>query len=150
MAAKGKGSKKANEKIDAYKKLFNDFDKDKNGSLTVVEFRELLKAGNCNMSDAEIAKTFVFFDGEKGDRKISFDEFVKGMDMIMSFLQQVVQLFSDLDKDGSGFLNRHELKTLLGRCGKEYTEDEVTQILQTADCNGDNQISLDEFINACC
>lgn len=59
------------------------------------------------------------------------------------------QLFKELDTSGNGLLDRNELKCLLKKTGKNFTEAEVDEILKDADKNGDNQISYEEFINAC-
>ncbi|XP_076464994.1 uncharacterized protein LOC143296891 [Babylonia areolata] len=147
MAAKGT---KANSKIDTYKQLFKEFDKNGDNYLSIQEFRDLLKQGGCHMSDAQVADTFVFFDGPQGDRRITFDEFTKGLDQILMFVAKVKELFHQLDADKSGFLDRNELKSLLAQSGKKFTEDDVTSILRDADKNNDNKISFDEFIDACC
>ncbi|XP_076439052.1 uncharacterized protein LOC143277955 [Babylonia areolata] len=141
---------KANDKVEAYKKLFKEFDKNDDKYLSIQEFRDLLKKGGCHMSDGQIADFFVFFDGADGDRRITFEEFTKGLDQILMFAAKVQALFQQLDADKSGFLDRNELKSLLAQSGRKFSDDEVTSILQCADKNSDNKISFDEFMDACC
>ncbi|KAK7109679.1 calmodulin-like [Littorina saxatilis] len=147
MAAKGKG--KAGPDTDVYKQLFKEADKNGDGTLSITELRDLFKRGGSNMSDAQIADTFVFFDGAKGDKAITFEEFCAGLDQILNFVKQLEQMFKELDSSGDGFLDRNELKTLLQKTGKKFTEKEVDAILKEADVNGDNKISFKEFVDAC-
>ena len=63
-------------------------------------------------------------------------------------IEGVKQLFAELDTSGDGFLSRDELTVLLNKCGKSFTPEEVTDIMKQADTNGDNHISLEEFLNA--
>lgn len=63
------------------KLIFNQFDKDKNGYINLVELRTLSIALNNPMSRAELADTFREFD-EDGSGKISWDEFIKFWDKI--------------------------------------------------------------------
>jgi Ca2+-binding EF-hand superfamily protein len=64
-------------------------------------------------------------------------------------MNAVEKLFKELDKSGDGFLDKNELRTLLQKTGKKFTEAELNEILKEADTNNDNKISYAEFIAAC-
>lgn len=137
------------KKAEMYKKLFQEADVNGDGYLSVQELKTLLQKGGSKMSDREVAETFIVFDGPKGDRRISFQEFSTGLDNIVEFMHQLEVLFKKLDKSNDGFLDKNELKTLLAQTGKEYTDAEVNKILRDADTNHDNKISFKEFVDAC-
>ena len=58
--------------------------------------------------------------------------------------------FDEVDEDGSGFIDRAELATLLHKAARDFGErapmdDEVRAEFATLDTNNDEQISYDEF-----
>ena len=55
--------------------------------------------------------------------------------------------FEEIDKDGSGTISRKELKKALKKEGN-LTEWEIIEFVNTADKDGDGQISLDEWLEA--
>ncbi|KAK7499746.1 hypothetical protein BaRGS_00009087 [Batillaria attramentaria] len=136
---------------DKYKQLFEKFDADGNGYLSITEFRNLLKAADSSLRDSQIAEFFVFLDGPRGDRRLTFEEFTKGIEHILDYSAKAKALFKKYDTNGDGVLDRDELRRLLrDLSGGKMTDSEMDQILRDADKNGDNKIALDEFINACC
>lgn len=150
MAAKGS---KGGKKLDVYKQCFNDVDKNGDGYIDASEMKAMLKGQDCHMTDDQIEESFQFFEGPGGDKRITFEEFCKGLDAIMAFLEDVLSLFYAMDTDENGYLDRNELKNLLHKLcekGKKFTDAEIDQILKDADINGDNKISPDEFVAALC
>uniref|UniRef100_A0A0B6ZL79 EF-hand domain-containing protein n=1 Tax=Arion vulgaris TaxID=1028688 RepID=A0A0B6ZL79_9EUPU len=132
-----------------WEKLFKTFDKDNSGTLDVTELRNLLKKGNCNITDSQVADAFIFIDGAKGDRKITLEEFVRGLNSLEDFTRKLTALFKQYDSDKSGFLDKEELKKVLGASGHKFTDAEVNEILRNADKSGDGKISFKEFTDAC-
>eukprot|EP00931_Biecheleriopsis_adriatica_P012043 TRINITY_DN113143_c0_g1_i1.p2 TRINITY_DN113143_c0_g1~~TRINITY_DN113143_c0_g1_i1.p2 ORF type:complete len:106 (+),score=39.65 TRINITY_DN113143_c0_g1_i1:65-382(+) len=56
-------------------------------------------------------------------------------------------LFKEADTDGSGFLERKEVKKLLAaQADHQVSEDEVEAALSKADKNMDGKVDLDEFV----
>ncbi|KAH9524732.1 hypothetical protein Btru_027645 [Bulinus truncatus] len=135
--------------IEQWESLFKAADKDKSGTLDVFELRDMLRRGNSNMTDSQIADAFVFFDGPKGDRKITLEEFVKGMNRLEDFLAKLAALFKKYDADNSGYLDKNELRKILEASGHKFTEQEINEILKNADKSGDGKISFEEFMDAC-
>lgn len=51
-----------------------------------------------------------------------------------------------MDKDGDGFINRHELETLLSRVGADpLSEQDLSLMLTDVDHDGEDCISLEKF-----
>lgn len=63
------------KQIAEYKAVFKLFDKNNNGYITAIEFKDLLKKYNIYMNDEEIDKEIVKYD-KNGDLKIDFEEFI--------------------------------------------------------------------------
>jgi len=58
------------------------------------------------------------------------------------------QLFDIVDADNSGYLDKTEVKTALSMLGFKWLGDkEVNRIFGRADANGDQEISLEEFMD---
>ncbi|KAK3771291.1 hypothetical protein RRG08_024370 [Elysia crispata] len=135
--------------VSEWEEAFKLADKDGSGTLEINELRELLKEGNCNMPDSQIADVFVYFDGPKGDKRITMEEFNKGMRNLEMFIGKLRQLFDKFDTDKSGFLDKNELRKVMEFSGHKFTDSEINDILKGADSSGDGKISFDEFLQAC-
>lgn len=58
--------------------------------------------------------------------------------------ERIAEAFASIDRDGSGFIDKDELKDVLGdNCTPEQIED----IIEAADKNNDGRISYDEFFD---
>jgi len=125
--------------------LFKKLDKDGSGYLEIAELRDLLRSSGKQMSDQEICKAFMFFDSG-GDKKISLAEFKKGIDVILNFEREITKVFNQFDTDGSGFLEKEELATILRNCYPNITDDCINDIIKEADSSNDGKISLKEFL----
>ncbi|KAL7239677.1 hypothetical protein ACSBR2_005547 [Camellia fascicularis] len=54
-------------------------------------------------------------------------------------------VFATFDKNNDGFITKRELKESLGNIGIDITENEVVDMVEKVDSNGDGLIDLDEF-----
>ncbi|BFZ02163.1 hypothetical protein BsWGS_05202 [Bradybaena similaris] len=101
-------------------------------------------------SDQDIAQIFLEID-ENQDRLISLEEFRKSMtakspkEIERATLEDEFKL---LDKDGSGTLNRIEIKRLCVEVGLKLSEKCLDELINAADHNKDGVISYDEFLQA--
>ena len=55
------------------------------------------------------------------------------------------QAFALFDLDGNGFITNDELGTVLRKMGQEPTEEEIVQMINEIDEDGDGTIDFDEF-----
>ncbi|GFO44021.1 calmodulin [Plakobranchus ocellatus] len=139
----------AKKSVSQWEAAFKAADKDGSGSLDIGELRDMLRKCNCNITDSQIAEAFVYLDGPQGDRRITLEEFTKGMQNLETFIAKLAELFKKFDADNSGYLEKNELRKVLECCGHKFTEDEINEILRTADKSGDGKISFQEFFDAC-
>ena len=56
---------------------------------------------------------------------------------------EINQLFSACDLDGSGFIDEHELTSICA----ELSPEQVSNIFRELDTDGDGKISISEFTN---
>lgn len=64
------------------------------------------------------------------------------IDEMESVMRKAFQAF---DKDGSGFIDKAELKLVSKECGRELDPAEVEECLRDLDINKDGKITFDEF-----
>ena len=60
--------------------------------------------------------------------------------------KEYTQAFEVFDKDKDGFVTRQELKTIMRSLGQNPSEDDIEEMMVTADANQDGKISYDEFM----
>lgn len=53
--------------------------------------------------------------------------------------------FEDIDEDGSGFLDRHEIKRLAYMLGEELGDHEVNEAMKEMDASGTGEVSFDDY-----
>jgi hypothetical protein len=59
--------------------------------------------------------------------------------------EYVRKLFSELDTDGSGYLEKAEIETMLVKMGFKLKEDDLLSLLMAFDSTGDGKINYEEF-----
>jgi Ca2+-binding EF-hand superfamily protein len=148
-------------------RLFKIGDKDGNGVLDALEFRDLLRKSGFQLDDETITKIMVAADTNK-DGVIQFEEFLPAMRALvkgiprsgsteMPSLENVAatelrsylqRLFKIGDKNGDGVLQPAEFESLLNKSGFSFSSEIVREIMSVADTNGDGLIQYEEFVPA--
>lgn len=85
---------------------------------------------------------------DNGDNEIDFEEFLVLMKSRIGERDPEKELrdaFSVFDTDGSGAIDRKELKRLMKKLGQALTEAELDAMMDEVDTNGDGEISFEEF-----
>lgn len=143
------------------KEVFDMFDVDHNGSISLEELQQAMTQMGLSPSLKELYVMFRKVDA-KGDGEIDFDEFIallEGGNMggacacnntdeqkVLIKERGLRQSFNMFDLDQSGFIDKKELKQVMSICLQEELSDEdVTAIMNEVDKNGDGRISFEEF-----
>ena len=61
-------------------------------------------------------------------------------------LDEVRELFDEIDEDGGGSLDKNELRQLLEKLGLEVTDERVDSIFREMDADGEGAVELQEFL----
>ncbi|CAD8200201.1 unnamed protein product [Paramecium octaurelia] len=59
--------------------------------------------------------------------------------------EQIQEYFNAFDKDGSGFIDKEEIKELAKNVGLDWSDHKLEKIISALDTNGDGKISFEEF-----
>jgi len=129
-------------------RLFRQLDKDDDGTVDATEAVEVLtQFGLPQAACQSVLDSLVGDDG-----KITYSEFMAKMiasqeTMSASTLSEV---FQSIDKDGSGTLSRDEIEALMSHkhLAKLLEGRSSSDLVQEMDCNGDGEISFEEFRSA--
>ncbi|KAK6308085.1 hypothetical protein J4Q44_G00213560 [Coregonus suidteri] len=60
--------------------------------------------------------------------------------------EELAELFRVFDKNGDGYIDLEELKTILESTGEAITEDDIEELMKDGDKNNDGKIDYDEFL----
>uniref|UniRef100_A0A7S4DRS6 Calmodulin n=2 Tax=Lotharella globosa TaxID=91324 RepID=A0A7S4DRS6_9EUKA len=95
----------------------------------------------------QVERIMVQYD-VNGDGRIGFDEFVnlaQDKQLLEGKLEEYMEAFEGMDKDGSGFIDQEEMQaymiTALGA-----TQGEVSKLMAEGDTNADDKIDFAEFL----
>lgn len=149
------------------RKVFEDLDRDGSGTLDRHEIRIALERMGVSLTRSELIDVMDFFGlGPNGEIDIgTFTQFALRQDPATRNLLARVKYeidrissrrgrppdyrsaFRELDADGSGTIDFFEFKDAMANLGLRLASQEVRQILAMFDANGDNRVSLREFMD---
>ncbi len=137
------------DEVEEIKEAFDIFDADQNGTISVNELLNAMKSLGFDSKNPAIYKMIADFDADDNG-VISFDEFLDMMTARISDrntrddLRRVFNLFDD---DRKGSISVDDLRRVARELGEEISEEELREIVQRADLDGDKQLSFEDFYN---
>ena len=125
------------------KNIFIEMDINKDGTLSLEEFKIALKK---IVKENEIKEIFSEVDTNNSN-KIEYNEFITALIDKKEYLKEekLFEIFQTLDKDQDGKINKDEIKTVLK--GEDFDENELNKFIKKFDLNGDGQINYYEFLS---
>jgi len=118
------------------------------GNISVMELGIVMRNMGQNPTEAELKQMISEVDAD-GNGLIDFAEFVTLMARKMNNTDkdaEIKEAFNVFDKDGSGKISKDELRSIMKSLGEDLTDEEITQMIQEADTNGDGEIDYEEFL----
>ena len=138
--------------------IFKEFDKNKDGRISITEFREGLiekypenKIGNITFNNFKDMEDLIQWIDLDKNGFISYSELKSAIleDNITKNPEYLKEAFRFFDKDKDGIITFEDLKNVLNECESEYKSIGETKhyihILEEADLNSDKQIDYVEF-----
>jgi len=121
---------------------FSLYDTNSDGNITRDELNKVMRCFKPDLSDEEVDRIFEVVDKDQNG-SIDFPEFLKMMDTMEP--DTLTAAFDLFDQDGDGQITEDEIVVALASLGEAVTEDQVKQIMQEVDIDGDGTISYAEF-----
>merc|ERR1712057_72227 len=130
------------------KEAFDLFDTDGSGNIDVKELTVAMKALGCEPKPGEIEKMISDVDDD-GSGEIGFPEFLKMMThkiLNKDPKDDMLKAFRLFDDDQTGFVALKNLKRVAKETNQTLTDDELQEMLDDADKDGDGVLNEEEFL----
>nr|XP_041572033.1 centrin-2 isoform X1 [Taeniopygia guttata] len=127
---------------------FELFDADGSGSIDVKELKVAMRALGFEPKKEELKKMISDIDKE-GTGKISFSDFLAAMSQRMAekdSKEEILKAFKLFDDDETGKISFQNLKRVAKALGENVTDEELQEMIDEADRDGDGQVSETEFL----
>lgn len=137
--------------IEEFKQTFVMFDIDGSGMIESHELSHVMGKLGEKPTEEELKDMIASVD-LNGDGEIDFDEFLGLMALRRSDIdinpeESLKYAFDLFDADGSGYIDRNEVRQLMKKLAQTLTNEEIDAIMEEGDADGDGQISFPEFLD---
>jgi Ca2+-binding EF-hand superfamily protein len=134
--------KSSTEEIGILRKVFQKYDKKRDGSIGYEDFCSALS--EFGQTDGDLREMFEAVDLD-GTGKIRYTEFLAATIEAQGAIseERLAEAFDRLDSDDSGKISAENLVEILG---KDFPREEINEIIAEADLTKDNHISYAEFL----
>ncbi|XP_070556029.1 calmodulin-like [Ptychodera flava] len=148
-------SRQDRSKDDLYQ-AFREFDRNGDGYITIDELRRTMKKLGETISEDELREMMKEAD-QDGDGRVNYKEFAKiirNEDPMDAYNhtdpshQGLMDVFHDIDEDGNGYITIEELRHALRKIPQHYTDEDIEDMMEEADINGDGKVNYMEFLRA--
>lgn len=130
------------------REAFDLFDTDGSGTIDAKELKVAMRALGFEPSKEEIRKLISQVDAD-GSGTVDFAEFLVMMTAKMGerdSREEIVKAFRLFDDDETGKISFRNLKRVALELGESITDEELQEMIDEADRDGDGEVSQDEFI----
>lgn len=130
------------------KEAFDLFDPDGTGKIATKELKVAIRALGFEPKKEEMKKLIADVDPE-GLGKLSFEEFLNLMSVKMAekdSKEEILKAFRLFDDDDTGKISFKNLKRVARELGENLTDEELQEMIDEADRDGDGEISQEEFL----
>ena len=133
------------EDLEEVQEAFNLFDRDGTGSIDIRELKAAFRALGFKIKSPDL-KQMVHAEAETRD--ISFGTFVRlvtPMILQRDEKDEILKVFELFDTDGSNTITFENLRRVADELGEDLTPEDLREMLEEADRDGDNEIDRDDF-----
>ncbi|KAJ3588594.1 hypothetical protein NHX12_012186 [Muraenolepis orangiensis] len=130
------------------REAFDLFDTDGTGTIDVKELKVAMRALGFEPKKEEIKKMIADVDKE-GSGMIDFNAFLRMMTPKMSekdFTEEILKAFRLFDDDCTGRISFKNLKRVAKELGENLTDEELQEMIDEADRDGDGEVNEHEFL----
>ncbi|XP_037365625.1 centrin-1 [Talpa occidentalis] len=130
------------------REAFDLFDADGSGTIDVKELRVAMRALGFEPTKEEVKKMVSEIDKE-GTGKVSFNDFLALMTQKMAekdTKEEILKAFRLFDDDETGKISFRNLKRVASELGEHLTDEELQEMIEEADRDGDGEVNEEEFL----
>ena len=137
------------DEIEEIKEAFDLFDTDGSGSIDPKELRAAMQSLGFEAKNQTIYQMITDLDKNKSGN-IDFEEFLDMMTARMSDKdthEDIAKVFRLFDDDCTGTITIRNLRRVARELGETMTDEELMEMIERADSDGDGQVSTEDFYN---
>ena len=130
------------------REAFDLFDTDGSGTIDTKELKVAMRALGFESSKEELRKLVSQVDRD-GSGTVDFTEFLDIMTSKMGdrdSREEMIKAFRLFDDDETGKISFRNLKRVALELGESISDEELQEMIDEADRDGDGEVSQDEFI----
>ncbi|XP_018572981.1 caltractin [Anoplophora glabripennis] len=130
------------------REAFDLFDNEGIGKIDAKDLKVAIRALGFEPKKEEIKKMIADIDKD-GTGKISFDDFLELMSIKMAekdSKEEIMKAFRLFDDDETGKISFKNLKRVAKELGENLTDEELQEMIDEADRDGDGEINQEEFL----
>lgn len=130
------------------KEAFNLFDTEATGLIDSKELKVAIRALGFEPKKEEIKRMIADIDKD-GTGKISFADFQQLMTVKMAEKdsnEEILKAFRLFDDDETGKISFKNLKRVAKELGENLNDEELQEMIEEADLDGDGEVNEDEFL----
>ena len=137
------------EQSSEIKECFDLFDTNGTGTMYTKEFKVAMRALGFEM-EKEAYKKIINDYIDEGQKEIDWHTFLQIMTKQYGNRdpqEELLQCFRIFDNGEAGFIKFKDLKRVAKELGENMTDEEINEMIEETDKDGDAQISFEEFQN---
>ena len=137
------------DEIEEIKEAFDLFDTDGSGSIDPKELRAAMQSLGFEAKNQTIYQMITDLDKNKSGN-IDFEEFLDMMTARMSdkdTREDIAKVFRLFDDDCTDTITLRNLRRVARELGETMTDEELQEMVDRADSNGDAAVTMDDFYN---
>ncbi|GJS98028.1 calmodulin-like protein 1 [Tanacetum coccineum] len=140
------GSRMFQPDVDEMRRVFNKFDKNKDGKISKEEYGAAVGVLGSKNTKSDVIKAFQAIDID-GDGFVDFDEFMQAQKSEGGVKTgDIKSAFKVFDLDGNGKITAEELVQVLRQLGERCSLESCRKMVKGVDADGDGMIDVDEFM----
>jgi len=137
------------DEIEEIKEAFDLFDTDGSGHIDPKELKAAMQSLGFESKSQTIFQMIADLD-KNANKQLDFEEFLDLMTARMSdkdTREDINKVFKLFDEDNTGSVSIKNLRRVAKELGENLTDEELTEMIERADSNGDGAVSADDFYN---
>ncbi|GMT12775.1 hypothetical protein PFISCL1PPCAC_4072 [Pristionchus fissidentatus] len=130
------------------KEAFTRFDADGDGLISTGDIGTVMRQLHFNPTENEIADLVRMVDSD-GKGSVDFDgflELIQSTELTGNEEEELRKAFKVFDSNDNGFIDADDLRRIMTSMGETLSEEEVDEMITTADTTGTGRIRYEDFI----
>ena len=135
------------EAIEEIREAFSLFDTENSGTIDIKELKACFRAHGFQVKKSELRALLQDIDKEDA-ALVTFDDFLEMVTpkmMNRDSHEEILKVFGLFDDDNTGVITLRNLKRVANELGENLTDEELQEMIDEADRDGDGAISQEEF-----